>query len=481
GLTPFKKISEYVIAAILLIGLFILHRRRGQFEGKVLRLLAASMLLTIASEWLFTVYISVYGISNLVGHVFKLSSFWLIYQAIIATGLREPYALLFRDLAQSEKRYRDLVDRLPTGICEIDPDQRIRYVNPAGIDLIGYTENDLRNGLDIKTLLEPDDLKRARQRMVELSRGQTIDSRHFRVRRKDGTVAEVIVSSTPVFRDGELQSIQTSLTDVTELNRLQNRLQEARRMEAVAMLAGGMAHEINNVLMGVVGGIEVLKLSAADGKAADNDFAAVIRGCDRIAGLIKRLLAYSRGGRYRSEAIDLTQFIRHRLPGIESHLGPDVRLSFEASDQLPTVTADPTQLEMVVAEIVDNAVEALEGAGRIAADLEVRDIDDDEAGKRPGMKPGRYVRLRVRDTGKGMNAETLQQIFVPFYSEHLPGRGMGMAAVYGIVKNHGGWIGVDSELGHGTTVSVYLPVTRSDAQVPAKDEVAGKLHKARSH
>lgn len=469
GLTPFKKISEYIIIVLLLIGLGNLVRKRAHFEGKVFRLLTAGIVLTIASETLFTVYINVYGISNLVGHLFKLGSFWLIYKAIIETGLQEPYALLFRELARSEKRYRDLVDHLPSGICEIDGDFRIRYINPAGLDLIGYTQDDIRKGIDLNTILDARDQDKAQNRFDELRQHRPLDSAGYRLRRKDGAVADVLVNSTPVYRGGELQAIRTSITDVTELHRLHTRLQEARKMEAVAMLAGGMAHEINNVLMGVVGGIELLKLNMADGEVSDSDFRQVLRGCDRIAGLIKRLLAYSRGGRYRSEAIDMAVFIKGWLPEIEKQISPEIQLTYTAADRLPAITADPTQIEMVVSEVVTNAVEALDGAGRIEIDLQLRGIDGDRSGQEPALQPGRYIRFRVRDTGKGMDAEALAHIFEPFYTAHIPGRGMGLPAVYGIVKNHGGWIGVDSEPGRGTTVQIYLPVDRPEAPAPAEN------------
>jgi len=464
GLTPFKKISEYVIAGILLAGLGTLGVRRPYFESGVFRLLMASILLTIVSELLFTFYIDVYGLSNLVGHLCKLGSFWLIYKAIIETGLQEPYDLLFRELARSERRYRALVDRLPAGICEIDPDGRIRYINPAGLDLIGYTAGDVQNGLALDAVLDAGEHEKAAQRLDDLRHGKPIDATGYRVRRRDGDTVDVIVRSTPVYRQGELQAIQTSLTDVTELHRLHHRLQEARKMEAVAMLAGGMAHEINNVLMGVTGGVELLKLNAADGELEEKDFAAVLRGCDRIAALVKRLLAYARGGRYRPQAVDLVAFIKTVLPGIEEQLGPDIRMTMNVPDRLPAVTADVSQLEMVVSEIIDNAAEAVGRTGRITVDLSLRDITAERVAQLPGMRSGRYVRVKIEDDGKGMTAEALEQVFDPFYSEHFPGRGMGMPAVYGIVKNHGGWIGIDSEPGRGTTVRIYLPAEEAEPQ-----------------
>jgi len=470
GLTPFKKVSEYIIAAILLIGLVGLIRRRMYFDEAVFRMLGVSILLTIVSELMFTFYISVYGISNIVGHYFKLGSFWLIYKAIIETGLQRPYTLLFRELAQSEKRYRDLVDTLPSGICEIDPDFRITYINPAGLKIIGYEEEDVRRGINLSMVLESEDREKAKRRLDELFHGHSIGSTGYRLLRKDGAKRDIIVNSTPIYRDGELRGIQTSLTDVTELNRLQSRLQQAKKMEAVAILAGGMAHEINNALMGVIGYIELIRLNAANRELSDSDFNDVLGGCERIAGLIKNLLAYSRGGRYRSEVIDMAEFIQESLTEFENQLNPGIRMSYDFSPGLPQISADPMQLRMVVSAIVDNAAEAIDDAGSIEIDLKTVDIDAVQSRQRSGMQPGQYVRLRVRDTGKGMDAETLQHIFEPFYTKKFPGRGLGMAAVYGIVKNHSGWVGVDSEPGRGTTVKIYFPLCKGSSD-PEKGDL----------
>ena len=467
GLTAFKKISEYIIAAILLIGLAGLTRRRRHFDDTVFRLLAASMVLTIVAELMFTFYISVYGISNLVGHYFKLGSFWLIYKAIIETGLQQPYNLLFRELAQSEKRYRDLVDTLPTGILEIDPDLRITYSNPAGLQIIGYTAEDVWGGIHLDQLLDAKGNEKARRLLDDMRGGRATGSAGYRLLRKDGGRAEVLVNTIPVYDGERLRAIQTTLTDVTELNRLQHSLQQAKKMEAVGMLAGGMAHEINNVLMGVAGRLELLKFSAAQGKAVAPNVNQALVSCERISQLIKKLLAYSRGGRYRSQLIEMAEFIDAALAALRDELSPKIRLTHDFSPGLPRIAADPDQLRMVVAGIINNAAEAIDDAGRIEVDLASRNMDAVQSHQRPGMQPGYYVRLKVRDTGKGMDAETLQHIFEPFYTKKFQGRGLGMAAVYGIVKNHGGWIGVDSQPGRGTTVRIYFPVFNGSADSKA--------------
>ncbi len=457
GLTLFKKIGEFIISAILVFGLVILSHRRKYYDEVVFRQLAISILLTIVSELMFTFYIDVHGISNMVGHLFKLGAFWLIYKAIIETGLQRPYALLFRELTQSGRRYRDLVYTLPTGICEITPDQRVTYINPAGLRIFGFAAEEFRQGTRLDLLMETSDQERARRRMDKLLQGQAVGGTEYSIRRKDGSKADVIVYSFPIFEDGRLKSIQASITDVTEFKRLQGRLQQAQKMETVAVLAGGMAHEINNKLMGIVGRIEILKLNMRKKPVSDADLADILNSCDRIAALIKYLLAYARGGRYRSESIDLTQFLQKIMPAIKPQIKPRVLISWELPAGLPQIWADPAQLRMVVEEIVRNSAEAIQADGRIDLRLQSITIDAALSPQYVDLAPGNYLSLKIEDTGQGIDEQMLPNIFEPFYTDKFMGRGLGLAAVYGIVKNHGGWIGIDSKPGQGTRVRILLP------------------------
>ncbi len=457
GQTDFKKISEYVIASILLVALLNLMRLRRGINSVVFLALGVSIVLTIASELAFTFYVSVYGLSNFIGHLLKLGSFWLIYKAIIETGLQQPYALLFREPAQSETRYREFVAPLPTGICEIDPELRITYINPAGLRLIGYDDEDLRLGIRLDRIADDADREKARQWFAQLVNDDAIGSTSYRLKRKDGALVDVIVNCTPIHRQDRIVSIQASLTDVTEMNRLQHQLQQAKKMEAIAVLAGGMAHKVNNMLMGVVGHLELMKMNAAERRLNAEDFTKVFANCDSIAELIRKVLAYARGGRYQDQSIEMAEFVQNVLEERLEPYGRGITFSHDFPSGLPRVSADPAQLQMVVSAVVSNAVEAIDESGRI--DIALRDVemDEEQCGEMPGMNPGHYVRFTVRDTGRGMDAGTLQRIFEPFFSDKFIGRGLGMPAVYGIVKNHGGWIGVDSKPGQGTTVEVYLP------------------------
>jgi signal transduction histidine kinase len=248
------------------------------------------------------------------------------------------------------------------------------------------------------------------------------------------------------------------MTDVTEFKHLQSRLQDARKMETVAALAGGMAHQINNKLMGIVGRIEVMRTNLAKRAISDADLVALLEGCDRIALLIKYLLAYARGGRYHSESIDLGRYLQKILPDLQKQIPPDILVSWDVPPGLPSIWADPVQLQMLVEEIVRNSAEAIEGSGRIDLTLHSTSLDAARVGPDAELAPGSYLSLEVRDTGRGIEPRMLPHLFEPFFTDKFMGRGLGLAAAHGIVKGHGGWIGIDSKPGQGTRVQILFPV-----------------------
>ncbi len=178
-----------------------------------------------------------------------------------------------------------------------------------------------------------------------------------------------------------------------------------------------------------------------------------------MARLTDQLLAYARGGKYQAEIVAMSDFIRVTLPLIEHTLQPSVSVETDLSRNIFNVKADLTQMQMALAAILSNASEAIDGQGRIRITCNNEWITDDQAKEIQGLKPGVYVKLKIEDDGKGMDEKTKSRIFEPFFTTKFLGRGLDMAAVYGIIKNHDGWIYVDSESGQRTTVRIYLPAT----------------------
>ena len=253
--------------------------------------------------------------------------------------------------------------------------------------------------------------------------------------------------------------------DITEAKRLEDQLEQANKMEAIAILAGGVAHQFNNALMGVMGNLELLKMELPEDERRAKYFEAMNESGHRMSHLTDQLLAYSEGGKYNAKNLKLDDFTIETLPILQHDLGPEVRIETHFPKDIPYIKADHTQMQMVLSAIVANSNEAIEDVGIIKITAEKKDVDDDFPKQHPGFKPGSYVCLTIEDDGKGMDEETKSGVFEPFFTTKFQGRGMGMAAVYGIIKSHDGAITVDSEPGKGTVVSIYLPA------IEAKEEV----------
>jgi signal transduction histidine kinase len=232
---------------------------------------------------------------------------------------------------------------------------------------------------------------------------------------------------------------------------------QVQRMESIYTLAGGIAHDFNNALSGITGNIELLKMDLPNMASINRYVEAMSNAAQRMVHLTEHLLAYARGGKYWPTNISLSEFVEETLPMIQHKIAPAICIKTNLAGDIFNVEADMTQMHMALSAVVINAAEAIEGQGQIIISTSNKEIDDGIAKYNPGLKPGRYSCLTVQDNGKGMDAETKRKIFEPFFTKKFQGRGLGMAAVYGIVKNHGGWISVESQLGKGTVVRIYLP------------------------
>ena len=235
-------------------------------------------------------------------------------------------------------------------------------------------------------------------------------------------------------------------------------------MDAISILAGGVAHEFNNALMGIMGNIELLKMDLPEDERRDKYFEAMKGSGHRMSRLTHQLLAYAQGGKYQPKNLKLDGFVIQTLQILQHDLSPEVRVETHFSKDVSVIKADNAQMQMVLSAILANSNEGIENEGLIRITAENKYIDEDFAKQHPGFKPGSYVCLNIEDDGKGMDEETKDGIFEPFFTTKFQGRGMGMAAVYGIVKNHDGWIHVDSELGKGTTVQIYLPAISAESK-----------------
>ncbi|MDJ0721438.1 MAG: PAS domain S-box protein [Desulfobacterales bacterium] len=362
-------------------------------------------------------------------------------------------------LRASEAKYRRLFESAVLGIIQSTPEGRIININPAFATMFGYasTSEMLAAVKDAAADLYADPQKRPAIIQTLLSDKVPVHSENI-FRRRDGSKFTGNMHKWAV-RDekGRLLYLEGFVEDIDARKKMERRLIQARKMEAVAALAGGVAHEFNNALAGLLGYLELMEMeSEADPNSRDH-LAAMKRTCFHMSGLAKKLLAYARGGKYRTQEATLPLALKNNEADLREVFRDGIEVEKHLEGHYP-VALDTTQFGFVIKSLLINATEAIEAEGRIV--LRTRDENISSAAAaayHESFPDGRYASVAISDNGHGMDTETLQRIFDPFFSTRFPGRGLGMAAVYGIVKNHGGWIFVDSEINRGTRVKIFFP------------------------
>ncbi len=369
-------------------------------------------------------------------------------------------------LRESEEKYRTILETIEDGYYEIDLGGNFTFFNDSMCKISGYSRDELM-GMNNRQYTDENIAKKLYQTFNRVyTTGKPDKNFHWPVIRKDST-ERTVAASVSLRRDteGEPIGFRGIVRDISERKRFEAQFQQAQKMEAIATLAGGVAHEFNNALMAVMGNIELLKMEFPEDERKSKYLEAMNESGHRMSRLTDQLLAYAQGGQYQPRDLKLDDFTIETLPILQHDLSPEVRVETRFQKNISYIRADHAQMQMVLSAIMANSNEAIEDEGVIRIAAENKNIDEAFTKQHPGLKPGPYVSLTIEDSGKGMDEETKDGIFEPFFTTKFQGRGMGMAAVYGIVKNHGGYIYVDSELGKGTVVRIYLP------PIEAKEEV----------
>jgi PAS domain S-box-containing protein len=249
--------------------------------------------------------------------------------------------------------------------------------------------------------------------------------------------------------------------DVTETRRLQELLAERRKLESLSVLAGGVAHDFNNLLTGILGNINMARAMTDEGQPIHGLLARSEAACQRAADLIQKILAYTGKGQFTVEAVDLSQVVREMAVLLRNSIRDEIAIHLVLADGLPPIWCDGTQLKQVAMDLMLNAAESIRGAGKILVRTRMAEIgaaDQEEPWDVGEPKPGRYTALEVQDTGCGVDPVIRGKIFEPFFTTKFVGRGLGLAAVAGIVRSLNGAARISSKPGQGTTVTVLLPV-----------------------
>ena len=390
--------------------------------------------------------------------------------------LRDAEAHALEALRASEARYRGLVDNATYGMYGVVPGGRLLYANPALADMLGFDsttdllriENIHRVFSDptVETRLEADCLQKP---SVEATAEWL---------RKDAKPITVRISGRRTqSADSSAVWLEMIAEDVTSRIILEKQLLQAQKFEAIGQLAGGIAHDFNNMIGAILGWADIGLDETDPSSRLHRHFEKVRHQAERAAALTRQLLAFARRQILEPRNIDLNQSVTETLSLLEKVIGGSIEMKTRLDPSLSVIRADPTQVEQILMNLCINARDAMPAGGLIHIETSNAVVDDDYCSSHPFARPGSFSVLAVSDTGTGMDAATLDRIFEPFFTtkEIGKGTGLGLATVYGIVRQHGGFIHVYSELNHGSTFRVYLPSSSQPRDAAEQAEDSGPI------
>ena len=368
-------------------------------------------------------------------------------------------------LRESEERFRQVVESATVGIF-ISTECTFRYLNPAALALFGAERADQIVGQNVFARVHPDSRALVSERIHSVAEdGQKVPFLEEKYLRLDGSELEVEVTAIP-FTFEQRAGALVFFHDITERNReaanrnaLEQQLRQAQKIEAIGRLAGGIAHDFNNLLMVVQSYAEILQEDLPANDPARSKTQAIMQAAERGAGLTRQLLAFSRKQILSPSVLILNDVIKDTAKMLRRIIGEDIDFRLRLSDSLWAVEADSDQVVQVLMNLSVNARDAMPEGGTLTIATANVTVQDGENASKPYLTAGEYVELSVTDTGVGMSAQTLEQIFDPFFTtkEVGKGTGLGLATVYGIVKQSRGYIWAESELGRGACFTVYFP------------------------
>ena len=365
-----------------------------------------------------------------------------------------------RALRESEERYRDLFDNASDLVCMAAPDGSLLYVNQAWKHGIGYGEEEIGR-MRLLDVIHPENRAHYTEVLEGVLKGDRLDHVELVFVPKKGAPMTVEGNLSCTFKDGQPSVIRGIYRDVTERKRVEEHLRRAERMQAAGKLAGGVAHEVNNMMTGVIGFSEFLLRSLEEGDDRRADVEEIIKAGTRAADVTRQLLAFTRQQFLQPQVLQVNDVVNEMEKLLRRSLGEGHVLTLNLSPDAGQLRADRGQLEQVLINLVINARDALTGHGRVTVETAPALWDEVYAQRHGGvdLPLGRYVMLAVSDTGCGMDADVQARIFEPFFTTKPIGQGtgLGLSTVYGIVKQSGGYVWVYSEPGEGSVFKIYLP------------------------
>jgi two-component system, cell cycle sensor histidine kinase and response regulator CckA len=378
-----------------------------------------------------------------------------------------------RALKEADAHFRAMVDQAPYGILRLSPQGKFLAVNPASVTMLGYGSAEELLAVEAASVVyvNPQDLEHF------IAASSDISSVDVLWRKKNGSQILVRLGGRPVRdKNGMIASIDLIAEDVTERRKLEEQLRQAQKMEAVGRLAGGIAHDFNNLLTIMKGHVGLLEEELGLGHPCRRRAEQVSQAADRAASLTQQLLAFSRMQILQPRVINMNTVVTEIEKLIRPVLGENIELALKLDPALGSTLADPSQMEQVILNLVVNACDAMPAGGKLTIRTANVELSEAWARLHPPSVPGWYVLLTVNDTGVGMEPEVQAHIFEPFFTtkEQGKGTGLGLAMVYGIVKQSNGYIWVTSRPGLGTSFQVYLPLVDRPSPVTEPSILSSK-------
>jgi PAS domain S-box-containing protein len=374
-------------------------------------------------------------------------------------------------LQASERRFQSLIENTSGIIAVLDPDGTVGYVSPTVEPILGHRPEELI-GTNIRSYAHPEDGSILADFLGEVGRQPgVLLPVEFRIRHRDGSWRILGAMSRNLVDNPELRGIVINAQDITDRRELEEQFRQSQKMEAIGRLAGGVAHDFNNMLGAITGYSDILlhRVPTEGGCGLDESarecLQEIMTAAERAANLTRQLLLFSRKEVPTLQVLDLSETVGGVYKMLGRLIGEDIELLAVSDPAAALVKADPGQIEQIVMNLAINARDAMPQGGKLTVETKNVDPDEVDAPSPDGTQPGSYVLLAVSDTGCGMDSATKARIFEPFFTtkEQGKGTGLGLATVYGVVQQSGGYIRVESQPGQGTTFKIYLPRTHEVA------------------
>ncbi|MBF0573674.1 MAG: PAS domain S-box protein [Desulfamplus sp.] len=372
------------------------------------------------------------------------------------------------ELKESEARFRVLFEQAGVGVAQVETfTGRFIRINQKYCDIVGYTQSEMLK-LDFKTISHPDDLGKDLENMERLIAGEIREfSMEKRYYRKDGSIIWVLLTVSPLWNQGEkpenhiavVQDITERKNSEVEREKLQAQFTQSQKMESIGRLAGGVAHDLNNMLGVIIGHTELAMDIIDHSNLVYEDLEEIHKAAERSASLTRQLLAFARKQIIAPQVINLNKIVNDMLKMLERIIGENIELKWQPQDDLWTIKIDPSQIDQILANLCVNARDAIKSVGILTIKTENIFLDQKVYSNHTEFFSGEYVLLSVNDNGSGIDKTVMENIFEPFFTtkEVGKGTGLGLSTIYGIVKQNNGIIDVKSTLGEGSTFNIYFP------------------------